>query len=191
MTAQRMNATRSVDVSSTQLAVFLTEFGWFGLLGRIQSGISIVMGLTIGHASAQKVRDAMRRRAADEFDESDWYPELRQRLQHYTAGEESDFADVEVELPKMTMFQQRVVQSTRRIGYGETINYAELAGKAGFPRAARAVGNVMASNRVPIIIPCHRVVAAGGRLGGFTAPQGVTLKQQMLEMEATCRFAPI
>ena len=67
---------------------------------------------------------------------------------------------------------------------GETVSYAELAGRAGSPNAARAVGGVMAGNRVPLLVPCHRVVGAGGRLGGFSAPTGVELKKRLLALEA-------
>jgi len=63
------------------------------------------------------------------------------------------------------------------------LTYGQLATRAGSPRSARAVGNVMASNRVPLIIPCHRVVAAGGALGGFSAPHGTRLKRRLLKLE--------
>ena len=72
----------------------------------------------------------------------------------------------------------------RNVPYGQTLSYAELAAKAGSPKAARAVGSVMAQNRVPLIIPCHRVVGSGGHLGGFSAPRGIAFKKQLLELEA-------
>jgi methylated-DNA-[protein]-cysteine S-methyltransferase len=64
------------------------------------------------------------------------------------------------------------------------MSYGELAAKAGYPRAARAVGSVMSSNRFPIVIPCHRVVAAGEKPGGYTSPQGVGMKLRLLALEA-------
>ena len=160
-----------------QLSIFLTDFGWCGLLGSGQT----VNRLTIGHASAQSVRDDLDGSA----DESDWSPDLRRRLEQYALGEPVDFDDVDIEERPGTDFQQQVLAVTRKIRYGQTLSYAQLAAQAGRPGAARAVGNVMRSNRVPIIIPCHRVVASGGRLGGFSAPQGVGLKQRMLTMEAS------
>ena len=159
-----------------QLSIFLTEIGWCGLVG---SG-RMVHRLTIGHASVQSVRDDF----GESLGEADWYPELRRRLQKYALGEPVDFDDIEVDHWPGTEFQRRVIDATRGIGYGETLSYADIAARAGRPGAARAVGNVMASNRVPILIPCHRVVASGGRLGGFSAPQGVGLKRRLLEMEA-------
>ena len=125
-----------------------------------------------------------RRYGPFELIEHDWFPQLRLRLAAYAKGEPVDFADCTVRWPYRTEFQQRVIAATRRIRYGTTITYAALAAQAGSPRAARAVGNIMAANTVPIIIPCHRVVAAGGKLGGFSAPQGVRLKERMLALEA-------
>jgi methylated-DNA-[protein]-cysteine S-methyltransferase len=109
---------------------------------------------------------------------------LRQKLVRYTFGEPVDFADTPLALPDGTDFQQRILKITRRIRYGKTMSYGDLAAKAGYPRAARAVGSVMSSNRFPIVIPCHRVVAAGAKPGGYTSPQGVSLKLRLLALEA-------
>lgn len=143
----------------------------------------------IGHGSADEVRRAAATYLADvpgdgAIRESDWNPPLRQRLERYSLGERDDFDDVPLALPKLTEFQTRVLKVTRRIRYGKTMSYGELAEKAGAPRAARAVGTVMSSNRFPIVIPCHRVVAAGDKTGGYTSPQGVGLKVRLLAMEA-------
>ena len=181
----RIDDRQSVAEPLPQLSIFPTNLGWFGLLGANRR----ILGLLIGHISASEVREAVRQRFtnghnAAENTEADWFPSLRLRLERYACGEKVDFDDCHVELPSMTAFQQRVVEATRKIGFGQTLTYGQLADKAGSPAAARAVGNVMASNRVPIIIPCHRVVASGGKWGGFSAPQGLSLKRQMLEMEA-------
>ena len=92
--------------------------------------------------------------------------------------------DVRIDPGQLTSFQRRVLEQCRRIPYGHTVSYAELAAKAGFPRAARAVGNCMAGNRIPLIIPCHRVVCAGGRLGSYSAPGGTGMKRRLLALEA-------
>ncbi len=83
-----------------------------------------------------------------------------------------------------TPFAKRVLEACRRIPYGKTRSYAQLAAAAGAPGAARAVGRVMAGNRVPLVIPCHRVVGSGGKLGGFSAPGGLETKQRLLDLEA-------
>jgi methylated-DNA-[protein]-cysteine S-methyltransferase len=176
---------RQPPSSVPSLAIFPTNLGWFGLLG---SGDQLVW-IQIGHASADEVRRAVRRflgEAADgsALSESDWNPDLRQRLERYTFGERVDFADIPLRVPEGTEFQQRILKVTRKIRYGKTMSYGELAAKAGYPRAARAVGSVMSSNRFPIVIPCHRVVAAGEKPGGYTSPQGVSLKLRLLALEA-------
>ncbi|MBT4867012.1 MAG: methylated-DNA--[protein]-cysteine S-methyltransferase [Planctomycetaceae bacterium] len=184
---QQIERSRCVTGVKLELSVFLTDFGWFGLLGRDEK----IARLTIGHVTSDGVRDAIGQHLANQddderptLDESDWFPTVRRRLERYAAGEPSDFRDCQLESPPRTAFQQHVLEITRDIPFGKTMTYGALAEKAGASRAARAVGSVMASNRVPIIIPCHRVIAAGSKLGGFSAPSGVQLKQQMLTMEA-------
>ena len=80
-------------------------------------------------------------------------------------------------------FPRSVYETLRgEVGWGETVSYGELAEMAGRPRAARAVGNAMSRNPVPIVVPCHRVVAAGGRIGGY-GPSGVPTKRFLLAFE--------
>jgi methylated-DNA-[protein]-cysteine S-methyltransferase len=104
-------------------------------------------------------------------------------MDSYSHGHPEDFSDIDVSLEAATAFQRRVLDQCRRIAWGCTVTYAELASRAGWPGAARAVGNVMARNPVPLIIPCHRVVGAGNRLGGFSAPSGLVMKKRLLALE--------
>jgi methylated-DNA-[protein]-cysteine S-methyltransferase len=106
------------------------------------------------------------------------------RLGSYLDGHPVDFDDVPLALEHLTQFQQRVIAACRAIACGATRSYGELAAAAGSPGAARAVGQVMAGNRMPIVVPCHRVLAAGGKLGGFSAPQGLSLKRRLLALES-------
>ncbi|RLT12648.1 MAG: MGMT family protein, partial [Planctomycetota bacterium] len=103
------------------------------------------------------------------------------------AGKRVSFDNILVRIEHRTVFQRKVILATRAIGFGETVSYGELAARAGSPNAARAVGTVMANNEVPIIIPCHRVLASGGRIGGFSAPQGIDLKRRLLELESRAK----
>jgi methylated-DNA-[protein]-cysteine S-methyltransferase len=80
-------------------------------------------------------------------------------------------------------FHRRVYEASPRIGPGRTCTYAELAQRLGEPGAARAVGQALGANPFAIIVPCHRVLAAGGRSGGFSAPGGVETKLRLLEIE--------
>jgi methylated-DNA-[protein]-cysteine S-methyltransferase len=183
--ASRAIPRRVEQVGIPSLSVFPTNLGWFGLLGRN----SLLESVIVGHASADEVRRAAGRRLAEmgsatELVDRDWHPVLRRRLERYSVGERCDFSDVRLAPSRGTDFQQRVVRIVRRIPYGKTLSYGCLAEKAGFPRAARAVGTVMKSNRFPIVVPCHRVVAAGGKTGGYTSPQGVSLKLRLLALES-------
>lgn len=102
----------------------------------------------------------------------------------YFAGEKVDFSNVSLDLHGQDKFFLDIYAAARRVGWGQTTTYGSLAKELGAgPEAARDVGQAMAKNPVPLIIPCHRVLAAGGKLGGFSAPGGSTTKQRMLEME--------
>ena len=98
-------------------------------------------------------------------------------------GQADDFADVRVWSERWTPFQRRVLDCCRRIPYGKTQSYAELAIAAGSPAAARAVGRTMATNPIPLVIPCHRVVGSGGDLCGFSAVGGLDAKRRLLALE--------
>jgi methylated-DNA-[protein]-cysteine S-methyltransferase len=102
----------------------------------------------------------------------------------YFAGEKVDFSNVSLDLHGQDKFFLDIYAAARRVGWGQTTTYGSLAKELGAgPEAARDVGQAMAKNPVPLIIPCHRVLAAGGKLGGFSAPGGSATKQRMLEME--------
>lgn len=104
----------------------------------------------------------------------------RQALAAYFGGDRRGFANLPLD-PRGTDFQMRVWQELRRIPWGQTISYAELARRVGRPRASRAVGQANARNPIPLIIPCHRVVAADGSLGGYSA--GLDRKRWLLAHE--------
>ncbi len=106
---------------------------------------------------------------------------LVHRLRRYFGGARDAFADVELELSWCTPFQREVLEAMRAIPYGETATYGEVAALAGRPNAQRAVGSVCAGNRFGLIVPCHRVVAAGG-LGSYGS-LGLGYKRRLLELE--------
>src|SRR5262245_16238905 len=104
--------------------------------------------------------------------------------QGYFAGERMDFSDVVLDLEGQEEFFARVYALVRRVGWGDTTTYGAVAKELGAgPETARDVGQAMARNPVPLIIPCHRVLAAGGKVGGFSAPGGQSAKLRMLELE--------
>jgi methylated-DNA-[protein]-cysteine S-methyltransferase len=104
-------------------------------------------------------------------------------LQQYFAGEKVDFSSVALDLTGVGPFHRKVYDAARALGWGHTTTYGELAQRTGDPAAARAVGQALAQNPVPIIIPCHRILASGGKVGGFSAYGGATAKLRLLALE--------
>lgn len=91
--------------------------------------------------------------------------------------------DLQVDISGLTAFRQHVLQLSMQIPYGTTTTYADLAAQAGTPKAARAVGGAMASNPVPVIIPCHRVISTSGALTGYSGSGGILMKKFLLSLE--------
>jgi methylated-DNA-[protein]-cysteine S-methyltransferase len=106
---------------------------------------------------------------------------LGERLRRYFRGERIDFTDVELDFSWATPFQRAIAEALRKIPYGESVTYGELAALAGHPNAQRAAGTFCARNRFPLVVPCHRVVAAGG-LGSFGS-LGIEYKRRLLALE--------
>jgi methylated-DNA-[protein]-cysteine S-methyltransferase len=107
---------------------------------------------------------------------------LVRQVRRYFEGRLSMF-DLELDWSGATEFQRRVWKALVKIPYGETLTYGELARRIGRPGVARAVGRAVGANPIPLIVPCHRVVAAGGGLGGYSAPGGVAVKRRLLDFE--------
>jgi methylated-DNA-[protein]-cysteine S-methyltransferase len=112
--------------------------------------------------------------------------EVRRELDEYFDGRRTSF-DVPVDWRLHDGFSRRVLRATYRIPYGKLLTYAEVAAKAGSPRGSRAAGNALGSNRIPIVVPCHRVVRTGGTLGGYTG--GIERKQYLLGLEGVAPFS--
>lgn len=132
------------------------------------------------------------KRLADRFPDAqhdpDLIPAFQQQLREYFAGRLKRF-DVKLDLAAVTPFQRQVFKRCARIGYGRTKTYGDLARELGQPRATRAVGRALRGNPVPLVIPCHRVVASDGSLCGFSAEQGLDLKRRLLDLESSRQSA--
>lgn len=98
-------------------------------------------------------------------------------------GERKDLMDVPLDMRALPPFDRRVYELARRIMPGSTLTYGELAKLLGEPGAARRVGQALGRNPFPLVVPCHRVLAAGGQTGGFSAPGGVETKLRLLAIE--------
>lgn len=115
-------------------------------------------------------------------------PEVQRALDGIAAllrGEASDLDGVTLDMDRVPPFDQRVYEVARTIRPGWTLSYGELAARLGARDAARDVGQALGRNPFPIIVPCHRVVAAGGKVGGFSARGGVATKLRLLSIEGT------
>jgi methylated-DNA-[protein]-cysteine S-methyltransferase len=113
-------------------------------------------------------------------------------VKRYFEGEETDFSGFRLDLGEQDPFFERVYAAARHVGWGHTTTYGALAMELGAgPEAARDVGQAMARNPVALIIPCHRVLAAGGKVGGFSAPGGSAAKVRMLELEGPSLIEPV
>ncbi len=159
-----------------------TKLGWVGLLSDGSQVLQLKMGYTNQDELLSVCSDWQAALSRPNDLEKKWLVAIRQ----YASGEQLDLQSLPVRIPQGTTFQQRVRQVVRSIPAGEVMTYGEVARRAGFPKAARAVGTVMSRNQLPLLIPCHRVIGTGG-LGGFSAPSGICLKQQLLVLEGNVK----
>jgi methylated-DNA-[protein]-cysteine S-methyltransferase len=106
--------------------------------------------------------------------------DVRRELDEYFEGKRTGF-DIPVDWRLHDGFSRRVLRATARIPYGKLLTYGQVAAKAGSPRGHRAAGNALGSNRIPIVVPCHRVIRTGGQIGGYTG--GMERKEYLLELE--------
>jgi O-6-methylguanine DNA methyltransferase len=162
------------------VSLFKTELGWFALAGQG----SRVTWCSFGHASRAAAEQVARRRFGDSIKSTDWHPTVRRRLCDYAAGRHVTFDDIAIDIDGVPAFRRQVLDVCRSVPYGKTVTYADLASRAGRPLAVRAAGSAMATNPLPILVPCHRVIRSDGGLGGYSCPQGVSLKRRLLDMEA-------
>ena len=106
-----------------------------------------------------------------------------EEVQRYMAGERVDFASAVLDLTGVASFYCAVYAAAQRVGWGETATYGELARHTGAPGAARGVGQALSRNPIAVIIPCHRILASGNKVGGFSAFGGTVSKERLLGLE--------
>lgn len=155
-----------------------TDFGWVGIAASPVGLLAVIL--------PQPTGEAVLRRLSDRWPEARLITEgelaeVGDRLRRYFAGRGVSFDDLSLDMSRCTSFQRRVWEATRAIPRAQTRTYGEIARQAGSPGAARAVGQAMANNPWPVIVPCHRVLGSDGRLTGFGG--GLGMKRRMLRME--------
>jgi methylated-DNA-[protein]-cysteine S-methyltransferase len=163
--------------------VFDTALGFAGIVWS-DTGIT---RFQLPSASAESTKRNLLRRAPDAqaMPPPPHIGRAADAVRRYFAGEKIDFADVPLDLTEQDDLFREIYAAARRLGYGETTTYGGLAKAIGRTdwEAAQEVGRAMANNPVALIIPCHRVLAAGGKIGGFSAPGGAETKAKMLKLE--------
>jgi len=154
--------------------LFETMLGWMGLT-RSEAGVSRVI-------LPQKSRDDVLRllEPTNAQHDKNAFADLARRLIRYFDGEQVDFVD-KIDLSRATVFEKQVWLAAQSIPCGQTRSYGWIAKRIGKPSAARAVGQALGRNPIPILIPCHRVVRSNGQLGGFSG--GIDMKQTLLAIE--------
>ena len=157
--------------------IFDTDMGQMGILGSAKG----LLRTTLPRRSTQEVRQLLGDRIDHATRSPHLFKDLTERLRIYLSGHKVTFPD-KLELSRATTFQREVWEVTKLIPYGETRSYRWVAEQIGKPRAVRAVGQALARNHLPIIIPCHRVVASNGKLGGYGGgiKGGMEIKKHLL-----------
>ena len=161
----------------TNFCVFDTGDGWIALLGRDGRLVRSTLPKQTREDALSSLEAGL---DADCVEDRNAFGDLPSKLERYLVGERVDFSDVEIEVSDQPPFIAAVQLAARNIPYGTLVTYSGLARMAGRERAARAAGAAMARNMVPIIVPCHRVVASGG-IGGFAL--GLEWKRTLLRLE--------
>jgi methylated-DNA-[protein]-cysteine S-methyltransferase len=161
--------------------VFETAIGTGGLAW----GEGGITGVQLPEANVAHVRARLKRRfpGVPELEPPMSVRAAIERISAVLNGAHDDLSTVELDLQRVPLFARQVYDVVRTIGPGETLSYGQVAARLGEPRLAREVGQALARNPCPMVVPCHRVVAADGKLGGFSASGGVATKQRLLEIE--------
>ncbi len=162
--------------------IFLTAWGWVGFVAG-QEGLKI---LVLPEERKEDVLLKMKKelKCNNLIEEKGEWEDLIEDVKEYFTGKKVDFSDWQLSLDNYTNFQKKVLQTVRKISYGETRSYKWVAQTVGYPQAYRAVGNTMKNNPLPLIIPCHRVIKSDGTLGGFSGKEGIVLKKRMIDLES-------
>ncbi len=167
---------------SVSFALFDTELGT-GAIAWSEHG---VIGIQLPEPDAVRLRARMRHHFPQASQSTSPPPDIRDAIEAIAAllrGEQRDFTDVTLDMHAVPPFDRQVYAVARTIPPGETLSYGQIAMRLGDVHLARDVGQALARNPFPIVVPCHRVLAAGGKLGGFSARGGVATKQRLLAIE--------
>ena len=168
-------------MTASGFALFDTAIGRCG----VAWGEGGVAGIQLPEAGERETRARMLQRfpVAGEVPPPPEVQRVIDRIVSLLRGEASDLSTIALDMDQIPAFHRRVYEAARAIPPGATLSYGDVAARAGAPGAARAVGQALGRNPFPIVVPCHRVLAAGGKIGGFSAQGGIATKRRMLAIE--------
>jgi O-6-methylguanine DNA methyltransferase len=178
-----------MDKQNTGWTTFSTPLGICGMSWNTQG----VTSFFLPEASGKSIEKRLKEIAGNAKPLSvppRWIKELIQKVKTHMKGRSQDFSTVPLYFDGITEFMRSVYQSSQKIPAGKVVTYGELAARIGRPDAIRAVGSALAKNPIPLIVPCHRVIASSGKLGGFSAPGGLKTKAALLELEGVSLEKP-
>ncbi len=175
-------------MSTARYIVFATAIGGVGIVWAERGVIGVQLPERDDAATLARIERQYPQAEAETADPPAEVQHAIDGIIALVAGEPADLRDIAVDLAATPEFDQRVYEIARGIAPGDTTTYGEIAARLGEPRAAREVGQALGHNPVPLIVPCHRVLAAGGKLGGFSARGGVTTKLRLLGIEGATPY---
>ena len=174
-------------MAAQAFALFETPIGSCGIAWNAKG----IAGFQLPSATADVTRSRLERRWTDAV-ESTPPPGVQrviERVLALLAGEAIDLSDIPVDLADAPEFHRKVYELARTIPPGRTMTYGEIARRLGVPHEAREVGQALGRNPIAIIVPCHRVLGADGKMGGFSASGGVATKRRILEIEGAAALS--
>ena len=164
----------------TKYTIFKTKWGYFGLAGT-DSGLCRTQ---LPGANREKTKVLLLKNIPTSQYDKTFLRTLQEQIAAYFEGAYVNLdRNIPLVLDGLGSFGITVLTACREIKFGQRTTYGKLAKKIGRPAASRAVGSVLAKNPLPLIIPCHRVIRSDGKMGGFSAPGGITFKKRLLEFE--------
>ena len=161
---------------------FKTNFGWIGLERSTNYITLITFPLSSDSACENSILSMSKNSKRSDLH----FSNIKEKISLYLSGKEVDFSSIHLDYSAHTPFSKKTLEACRKIPSGETRSYKWLAKNAGFPLAYRAVGQIMAKNKFPIVIPCHRIVGSNGNLTGFRGKtHDIAMKMKFLALEKT------
>lgn len=167
----------------------MSQFHFFetaiGVCGIVWNDAGRVVGFSLPEPTVASTKARLQRRFPDavEAEPDETIARAIEAVRALTRGKKIDLNFIDCDLSAVPEFNRRVYEVLCTVPAGETMTYGELAKRLGDPGAARAVGRALGENPIPVIVPCHRVLAASGKSGGFSAPGGADTKLRLLSIE--------